>query len=163
MGNLLRSALFLAPLLLAQGCLFGETSTSGPLDCGNGEEFTLYAKWKKIQGYEEIRTEAELKNDFHVLIIEPGGSMCESEVVDSGLRAGAIRYQAAYGNDETAEELSIVYDPNSIYPDVSVRAQYKLTGTCEDPRLRLTYSDSSPQEIYKIYSRSVEINDCLRY
>jgi hypothetical protein len=166
MGNFALRATALALATLLNSCIFAETSTGGGLSCGANGEYSLYGKWKKTKGYfDPDGYRRNLSKDFHIMIIEPGSSICEAEVVNNAQASdgSATRYVGSYDDYTAQKELSISYDSNStLYAGSFERVKYKFSGGCSDPKLTLTYGDGTIEK-YEIYSTNVSENDCGRF
>jgi hypothetical protein len=151
--------------ILLNGCIFAATSTSeSGLSCGGEGEYSLYGKWKKVKGYiDPDGYRRNLDKDFHIMVIEPGSSICEAEVINNGLGDDSTRYRGAYDDYTAQRELSVAYDSNSpLYPGSNERIKYRFSGGCSDPQLTLSYGDGTVEK-YEIFSTNLGEDDCGRF
>jgi hypothetical protein len=144
--------------LLASCNPFGESS-SGVCSSSGENTYKFSGAWKKIYGYESPRSAAELENDFHLLMIEPGDRLCEAGVSNS-VTTGA-NYRALFLNNVNKRTVDVQYDEdNQPAPDAEATTiKYSFSGSCGDTQLTFRYPDGAVEK-YELFNSTVELGSC---
>ena len=144
---------------LVAGCTPFGNSSSGVCSSTGDSTYKFSGAWKKTYGYESPRTPAELENDFHLLMIEPGDRLCEAGISNS-VTTGA-NYRALYVNNVNKKIIDVQYDEDNLpAPEAEVTTiKYSFSGSCGDTQLTLRYPNGAIEK-YELFNDTVELNSC---